>query len=124
MITAAEALEKAKTIGGKDGLNCIAGLVDTTESSSEGPLAGVPVLVKDNIDVAGFPTTAGSLAMEDNMAETDEHIINNILKKGDVIIGSPPCGRPPGAGGPSRPGRLPGRRRFRCARSPRRPGAT
>lgn len=87
MITVAEALEKAKTIGGKDGLNCIAGLVETAESSSEGPLAGVPVLVKDNIDVAGFPTTAGSLAMEDNMAETDAHIINNLRKNGAVIIG-------------------------------------
>ena len=30
------------------------------------PLHGIPVLVKDNIDCTGFPTTAGSLALADN----------------------------------------------------------
>ena len=69
MISAVDALENAKTIVGKNGLNCIAGLIDdaaleaiTTQSASDGILAGVPILVKDNIDVAGFSTIAGSLA--------------------------------------------------------------
>ena len=94
MITVCMALEKATRIGGKTGLNCIAGLIETTdveqivaESAADGPLAGVPVLVKDNIDVAGFPTTAGSLALEDNLAMNDAAVIRNLRRNGAVIIG-------------------------------------
>ena len=94
MITVSNALDKAEKIGGKTGLNCIAGLIDTKdveqivdESADSGPLAGVPILVKDNIDVVGFPTTAGSLALEDNMAMKDAHVIRNLRRNGAVIIG-------------------------------------
>ena len=94
MITVVKALEKAVKIGGKDGLNCISGLIETTDaeqitakSASEGLLAGVPILVKDNIDVTGFPTTAGSLALEDNVAKSDAPVIRNLRKNGAVIIG-------------------------------------
>jgi len=94
MITVSKALENATRIGGKSGLNCIAGLIEkanvkqiVSKSASEGPLAGVPVLVKDNIDVAGFPTTAGSLALEDNLATNDAPVIRNLRRNGAVIIG-------------------------------------
>ena len=94
MISAVDALENAKTIDGKNGLNCIAGLIDdaaleaiTTQSASDGILAGVPILVKDNIDVAGFPTTAGSLALEDNVAAIDAPVVRNLRRNGAIIIG-------------------------------------
>ena len=57
------------------------------KSAAEGSLAGVPVLVKDNIDVEGFPTTAGSLALEDNLAMNDAVVIRNLRRNGAVIIG-------------------------------------
>lgn len=52
-----------------------------------GPLNGVPVLVKDNIHVAGMPTTAGSLALLENIAEADAPIIANLKRAGAVIVG-------------------------------------
>ena len=38
---------------------------EAAEGRSRGPLHGVPVLVKDNIDTSDLPTTAGSLALAD-----------------------------------------------------------
>ena len=95
MITVSEAIRLAKEIGGKDGLNCIAELDETlaegsrehAENAGSLPLFGVPVLVKDNIDVKGFHTTAGSLALADNLAKSDAPVIQNLRRNGAVIIG-------------------------------------
>ena len=53
-----------------------------------GPLHGIPVLVKDNIDVAGkMMTTAGSLALEGHHAQEDAFIIKQLKAAGAVILG-------------------------------------
>ena len=91
-----KALSLAEKTGGKNGLNCIAELDPTAADQaraldeSDGrnlPLRGVPVLVKDNIDVRGLHTTAGSLALEDNIALTDAPVIRNLRRNGAVILG-------------------------------------
>lgn len=51
------------------------------------PLFGLPILVKDNIDVQGLHTTAGSLALADNVAKADAPIIANLRRSGAVILG-------------------------------------
>ncbi|MDR1630808.1 MAG: hypothetical protein LBS36_11480 [Oscillospiraceae bacterium] len=51
------------------------------------PLFGLPILVKDNIDVAGLRTTAGSLALNDNVALTDAPVIANLRRSGALILG-------------------------------------
>lgn len=51
------------------------------------PLFGLPILVKDNIDVRGLHTTAGSLALADNVAQSDAPVIANLRRKGAVILG-------------------------------------
>ena len=89
------ALALAGSIGGKNGLNCIAELDGTALEQTKAqeadkqdkPLAGIPVLVKDNIDVKGLHTTAGSLALADNIAREDAPVIRNLRRNGAVILG-------------------------------------
>lgn len=50
------------------------------------PLAGVPFAVKDNIDVAGFPTTAGCPAFAYRPGETAA-VVERLLKAGGLLIG-------------------------------------
>lgn len=52
-----------------------------------GPLHGVPVLVKDNIDVAGMPTTAGSVALANSYPAADAPLVTELRKAGAIIIG-------------------------------------
>lgn len=53
-----------------------------------GPLHGMPVLVKDNIEVAGpVPTTAGSLALANNITGRDAPLIARLREAGAVILG-------------------------------------
>ena len=89
-----KALSLARSVGGKNGLNCIAELDPTAAAQAEEmkgkpylPLSGEPVLVKDNIDVRGLRTTAGSLALADNIACRDARVIENLRRRGAVIIG-------------------------------------
>jgi allophanate hydrolase len=50
------------------------------------PLAGVPVAVKDNIDVAGMDTTAACPAFA-RRADTSAHVVERLLAAGAVIVG-------------------------------------
>ncbi len=56
-------------------------------SHGEGSLAGLTVLVKDNIETREWPTTAGSLALKDNMTGRDAPLVDRIGKEGGVILG-------------------------------------
>lgn len=54
---------------------------------SRGPLHGIPVAVKDMIDVEGWPTTAGSRLFAGRIAQTDATCIANLRAAGAIIIG-------------------------------------
>src|SRR5262245_27287713 len=55
---------------------------------ARGPLHGIPVLLKDNIDTADrMSTTAGSLALEGSIAQRDAFIAQKLREAGAVILG-------------------------------------
>ncbi|MBQ4085106.1 MAG: amidase, partial [Clostridia bacterium] len=89
-------LDRLEKYGGKDGLNVVAQInpraleearVLDVAADKSGALFGLPILVKDNMDVAGLYTTAGSMTLRDNLAAKDAPVIANLRKAGAVILG-------------------------------------
>lgn len=56
-----------------------------------GPLGGVPVTVKVNIDQEGFATTNGLKLQRDAIAKSNSPVIDNLRKSGAVILGRTNC---------------------------------
>ncbi|MDF9844767.1 MULTISPECIES: amidase family protein [unclassified Paenibacillus] len=52
-----------------------------------GLMQGIPVLLKDNIDVKGMPTTGGSLGLVNSYPEIDAPLVQSLKKAGAVILG-------------------------------------
>lgn len=75
-VTADAALERAREI-------------DTRLADGEwaGLLAGMTMSLKDNIDVAGMVTTAGSKVLANNMSNRDAFIVERLKRAGAVFIG-------------------------------------
>jgi len=67
--------------------------VDTKIARGEevGPLAGVPVTVKANIDQEGFATTNGLTIQRDVIAKSNSPVVDNLRKAGAVILGRTNC---------------------------------
>ncbi len=53
----------------------------------KGPLFGIPLLLKDNINTADEPTTAGSLALQGSIPPTDAFITKQLRNEGAIILG-------------------------------------
>jgi amidase len=68
----------------------VAAAMDAERKSGKvrGPLHGIPVLIKDNIESADkMQTTAGALAMEGNIAAKDAFIVKKLRDAGAVLLG-------------------------------------
>jgi amidase len=68
----------------------IAGELDRErrEKGARGPLHGIPVLIKDNIDTADrMRTSAGSLALAESIARRDAFLVERLRAAGAVILG-------------------------------------
>lgn len=60
---------------------------DDTPIPGGGALAAIPYSVKDNIDVAGLPTTGGSPVLEGSVPQIDASVISALRSEGAVAIG-------------------------------------
>lgn len=57
------------------------------QNDDPGPLCGLPVAVKDLIDVAGQPATSGSRVLAGRIADTDAPAVARLRAQGAVLIG-------------------------------------
>ncbi len=61
--------------------------IEMAAGKTRGPLHGIPVILKDNIDTHdGMPTTAGSLALKNSFPEKDSFVAKKLREAGAVII--------------------------------------
>jgi Asp-tRNA(Asn)/Glu-tRNA(Gln) amidotransferase A subunit family amidase len=80
---AAAALARART---RRELNAFTFLPDSVGSGSAGLLAGVPVAIKDLMDVGGMPLTGGSRAL-DAVPQRDAEVVARLKRAGAVVVG-------------------------------------
>jgi aspartyl-tRNA(Asn)/glutamyl-tRNA(Gln) amidotransferase subunit A len=58
-----------------------------SQGEYRGPLDGIPVGIKDIIDVAGMPTKAGSPTRENHLADADAPLVAALRQAGAIILG-------------------------------------
>ncbi len=77
-------LKRIEAFDGPDGLNVVAELYEqvlaqarrlVAATDRSGPIFGLTILVKDDIDAARLHTTAGSPALTDNLAARDATVV-------------------------------------------------
>lgn len=54
---------------------------------SLGPLAGLPIIVKDNINVAGFVTTGGTPALQQFRPASHAAVVQSLIDAGAIVLG-------------------------------------
>lgn len=66
-----------------------AAVIDERRAAGEplGALGGVPITIKDNVDVARLPGTAATLVLKDRIASEDATVVANLKAAGAVILG-------------------------------------
>src|SRR5262245_16953458 len=57
------------------------------KSGLSGPLHGIPILIKDEIDTAGMPTTLGSVVFKNYRPTRDAFVVERLRNAGAVILG-------------------------------------
>lgn len=75
-VTAGLALEQAEQLE-----------AELDDGQWRGPLHGIPIALKDNIDTAGIPTTAASALLADRVPDRDAEVYRRLKQAGAVLLG-------------------------------------
>jgi aspartyl-tRNA(Asn)/glutamyl-tRNA(Gln) amidotransferase subunit A len=76
------------TVLRKEALAAAAGLdAELQAGKSRGPLHGIPIALKDNVDTAGLRTTAGSAVFDERIPAEDAEVARRLKAAGAVLIG-------------------------------------
>ena len=75
-VTAEAALDQARALG-----------AELAAGRSRGPLHGIPIALKDNIDTAGIRTTAASEVYADRVPTEDAPVVTKLREAGAVFLG-------------------------------------
>jgi aspartyl-tRNA(Asn)/glutamyl-tRNA(Gln) amidotransferase subunit A len=88
---AASALKRIReSEAGDTGLNAFLSLADESTfrvENPDGPLAGVPVAVKDNLTTVDLPTTCGSRLLEGYRSPFDATVVRRLKAAGAIVVG-------------------------------------
>lgn len=60
---------------------------DKAKKTDTHPIYGMPILLKDNINTADMPTTAGAAILESHQPDEDAFIVSRLKAKGALILG-------------------------------------
>jgi amidase len=58
----------------------------TSRALGDRPLLGLPVTIKDTVDVEGWPTTAGVVAARDRIAGADSSVVRRLREAGAIVV--------------------------------------
>ena len=67
--------------------NVISQARELDKNKSDNPLYGIPILVKDNINVVDMVTSAGASVFKNNLVNDDATVIKNLKKNNVLILG-------------------------------------
>ena len=60
---------------------------ERADGQATGPLHGIPVILKDNVDTHDMPTTAGSIALVDSLPPDDAFLASRLRAAGAILLG-------------------------------------
>lgn len=83
------AYERADRLGRP--LNAVVSVAGAPTRAASGPLAGLPVAIKDIIAVAGLPTRCGSPAADDRPATADALLVSRLREAGAEVFATSQC---------------------------------